>query len=64
MRNYRQNSPQAAARIVALTLIADRDIGQAELEIVYKRGFFPRGGIGHTVYTLYMSPRSFSLNMR
>jgi hypothetical protein len=32
MRKYAQNSPQAAARIVALTLIADGDIGAAELE--------------------------------
>lgn len=34
MRNYPQNSPQAAARIIALTLIADRDIGQAELDLL------------------------------
>jgi hypothetical protein len=34
MRNYPQNSPQAAARIIALTLIADRDIGQDELDLL------------------------------
>lgn len=34
MRKYAQNSPQAAARIVALTLIADGDIGQAELALL------------------------------
>jgi hypothetical protein len=34
MRKYPQNSPQAAARIVALTLIADGDIGQAELALL------------------------------
>ncbi len=34
MRKYPQNSPQAAARIVALTLIADGDIGQEELALL------------------------------
>lgn len=34
MRKYAKNSPQAAARIVALTLIADGDIGQAELALL------------------------------
>lgn len=32
MRPYPADSPQAAARIIALTLVADRDIGQAEIE--------------------------------
>ena len=31
MRSYPVNSPQAAARIVALTLVADGDIGDAEI---------------------------------
>ena len=31
MRRYAPNSPQAAARIVALTVIADGDVGAAEL---------------------------------
>lgn len=31
MRSYPANSPQAAARIVALTVLADRDIGDAEI---------------------------------
>ena len=31
MRSYTTNSPQAAARIVALTVLADGDIGDAEL---------------------------------
>jgi hypothetical protein len=30
MRSYPVNSPQAAARIVALTVVADGDIGDAE----------------------------------
>jgi len=34
MRKYPQNSPQAAARVVALTLIADGDVGQAELALL------------------------------
>lgn len=32
MRRYRENSPQAAARIVALTVVADGDIADAEIE--------------------------------
>lgn len=32
MRSYPANSPQAAARIVALTAVADGDIGEAEIE--------------------------------
>ena len=32
MRRYPANSPQAAARIVALTVLADGDIGDAEIE--------------------------------
>ena len=34
MRSYIKNSPQAAARIVALTLIADGDVGEAELALL------------------------------
>ena len=34
MRTYPCNSPQAAARIVALTVLADRDISEAELELL------------------------------
>jgi len=32
MRRYPTNSPQAAARIVALTVLADGDIGEAEIQ--------------------------------
>ena len=32
MRSYPVDSPQAAARIVALTVVADGDIGKAEIE--------------------------------
>lgn len=34
MRTYPPNSPQAAARIVALTVVADREIGKSELELL------------------------------
>lgn len=34
MRTYPCNSPQAAARIVALTVLADRDIGRTELDLL------------------------------
>jgi len=34
MRRYAQNSPQAAARIVALTVVADGDLGAAELALL------------------------------
>jgi uncharacterized tellurite resistance protein B-like protein len=32
MRSYPINSPRAAARIIALTLVADGDIGDAEMQ--------------------------------
>lgn len=34
MRHYTRNSPQAAARIIALTVVADGDIGQPELDLL------------------------------
>lgn len=34
MRSYPENSPQAAARIIALTVVADGDIGEAEIEML------------------------------
>ncbi len=34
MRRYPTNSPQAAARIVALTVLADGDISNAEFELL------------------------------
>ncbi|WP_428418381.1 TerB family tellurite resistance protein [Methylibium sp.] len=34
MRSYPVNSPQAAARIVALTVVADGDIGDAEIKLL------------------------------
>lgn len=34
MRKYSKNSPQAAARIVALTIIADHDVNNAEFALL------------------------------
>lgn len=34
MRKYAPNSPQAAARIIGLTLLADGDVGQVELALL------------------------------
>ena len=34
MRQYAQNSPQAAARIIALTLVADGDVGVKEYAVL------------------------------
>lgn len=34
MRNYPTDSPQAAARIIALTVVADGEIDQAELDLL------------------------------
>ncbi len=36
MRRYELNSPQAAARIVALTMLADGAIGQRELDVLQR----------------------------
>ncbi|MBP6676935.1 MAG: hypothetical protein KA185_16765 [Vitreoscilla sp.] len=38
MRQYPKNSPQAAARIVALTLLSDGYAGKAELDMLDKLG--------------------------
>ncbi len=34
MRQYGKNSPEAAARIVALTMVADGDVDKAEFELL------------------------------
>ena len=38
MRSYPHDSPQAAARIIALTVIADGDIDQVELDLLHRLG--------------------------
>ncbi len=45
MRKYPKNSPQAAARIVALTLIADGDVGPAELALLDERAVHQQLGL-------------------
>lgn len=44
MRKYPANSPQAAARLVALTMLADGHLSQAELDAL-QRGGYDRLGI-------------------
>lgn len=45
MRDYPRNSPQAAARIVALTVVADGDIGQPELDLLERLGAHAQLGL-------------------
>lgn len=45
MRNYPRNSPQAAARLVALALIADGHVCRSELEAVRHAGIEDRLGL-------------------
>ena len=53
MRHYPVNSPQAAARIVALTVIADGDIGEAEIEWLDRLSVHEQLGLArHELHTL------------
>lgn len=57
MRNYPRNSPEAAARIVALVLIADGNVCRSEVETLQRLGLepmlgLPDGGFGPVVHTL------------
>jgi uncharacterized tellurite resistance protein B-like protein len=45
MRKYPQNSPQAAARIIALTVVADGDIGPHELDLLGELGVHAQLGL-------------------
>ena len=45
MRTYPTNSPHAAARIVALTVLADGDIGKAELDLLYRLAIHEQLGL-------------------
>jgi uncharacterized tellurite resistance protein B-like protein len=38
MRSYPVNSPEAAARIIALTMLADGHLSQNELDVLHRRG--------------------------
>ena len=46
MRSYPVNSPQAAARIVALTVVADGDIGDTEIELLDRLAAHEQLGLG------------------
>lgn len=45
MRTYPQNSPQAAARVVALALLADGQLQRAELDMLDRLGAHARLGL-------------------
>lgn len=47
MRSYPRNSPQAAARVVALALLADGHLGQAEVEALKRIDVAGRLELGH-----------------
>ena len=53
MRSYPRNSPHAAARIVALSLLADRNLCKSELEALERLGAHAKLGLSlaelHTV---------------
>lgn len=53
MRSYPTNSPQAAARIVALTLLADGHVDGIEMDALERAGAYAQLGLGradlHTV---------------
>jgi uncharacterized tellurite resistance protein B-like protein len=48
MRSYPRNSPQAAARVVALTLLADGHLCKAELDVLNHVGAAARLGLTTT----------------
>jgi hypothetical protein len=53
MRSYPRNSPQAAARVVALALLADGNLCKSELEVLARHGAHAKLGLSpaelHTV---------------
>lgn len=53
MRSYPTNSPQAAARILALTVVANGDIGDAELQWLDRLSVHERLGLArHELHAL------------
>ncbi|MDT8998299.1 TerB family tellurite resistance protein [Paucibacter sp. APW11] len=53
MRSYPVNSPQAAARIVALTVVADGEIADAEIECLDRLAVHERLGLArHELHAL------------
>ena len=47
MHRYPRNSPEAAARVVALILLADGHLGQAELDVLRRHDVAGRIGLSH-----------------
>lgn len=47
MRTYLSNSPEAAARIVALALMADGTVDQSETRLLERQGTIRRLGLSH-----------------
>lgn len=45
MRSYPTNSPQAAARIVALTMLADGHLAKSELDVIGRQGAHEQLGL-------------------
>ena len=67
MRRYPVNSPQAAGRIVALTAVADVDIGSAEIVWRDRRAEHAQLGLAHHELHALLDnfrPRPFSPNGR
>ena len=48
MRTYPRDSAQAAARIIALTVLADGDIGEAEIELLNRLGVSNQLGLSRS----------------
>jgi len=46
MRDYPTDSPEAAARIIALTIVADGEIDQVELDLIHRLGVNADLGLG------------------
>ena len=51
MRTYPSNSPQAAARIVALAMLADGQVCNAKLEALIEQGVHQQLGLQHEELT-------------
>ena len=47
MRTYPTDSPQAAARIVALTLVADGHVCKTEFDVLERVGAYGQLGLDH-----------------
>jgi hypothetical protein len=54
MRSYPRNSPEAAARIVALVLISDGHVSRAEVEALQRLGVEPRLGLAPGAFAQVM----------